>query len=53
MDEFRLFLHANQWKGTHVRKQMKKFALLARRTGSTFSKTYQELAQAWNMEESR
>ena len=53
MEEFRLFLHANQWTGTHVHKQMKKFALLARRTGATYSKTYQQLARAWNMEESR
>lgn len=53
MQEFQLFLHKNLWNGTHLRRQIKKYALLTRRMGGSFSKTFQELAQAWNMEEGK
>lgn len=53
MDRFRQFLIANQWKGTHVRSQMKKFALLERRMGGSFSSTVRNLRREWNAEESR
>lgn len=35
MEAFLMFLKANHWKGTHLRQQIKKFALLERRRGES------------------
>lgn len=51
MEEFKAFLKANNWKGKHVHRQMKKYAALVRCMGGSLNKTYRELAQAWKRED--
>ena len=53
MNEFKTFLHANNWNGKHLHRQMKKYAALVRRMGGSLNKTYREIAPAWTREDSK
>ena len=46
-EHFQEFLKANYWNGKHVRSQMKKYAILTRRMGGTYSKTLKTLQRSW------
>lgn len=53
MVPFQEFLKQTNWRGTHVRKQMKHYAHRARLAGGSYNKTYSELAQAWNRDQGK
>lgn len=50
MIPFLEYLKSTNWRGTHVRKQMKHYAHLVRAEGGSLNKTYSELAQSWSAE---
>ena len=53
MVSFQEYLKANNWRGTHVRKQMKRYAHAIRQSGGSYNKTYSQLAQSWTPDQWR